>query len=104
MSATNITHDSPTRGPAKPLPYVISGVLLAAAIVMPLVVPMYAKDGPHLFGFPFFYWYQMMWVPICAILIGICYWLLTAEDKRRRAAVRPEPGHHGKHDAGGEAK
>ena len=104
MSATNITHDSPTRGPAKPLPYVISGVLLVAAIVLPLLVPMYAHADPHLFNFPFFYWYQMMWVPICAILIGISYWLMTAEDKRRRAAVKGQGGSRPGHDAGGEAK
>lgn len=104
MSATNITHDSPTRGPAKPLPYVISGILLAAAIVLPLMVPMYAHADPHLFSFPFFFWYQMLWVPMCAILIGISYWLMTAEDKRRRAAVKDQGGHRGKHDAGGEAK
>ncbi|AIY02806.1 hypothetical protein ART_3207 [Arthrobacter sp. PAMC 25486] len=102
MSATNITHETPTRGPARPLPYVISGILLLAAVIFPLSVPMYAHTDPQLFGFPFFFWYQMMWVPICAILIGICYWLMTAEDKRRRAAVKAPPLHRGKHDAGGE--
>lgn len=104
MSATNVTHDSPTRGPARPLPYVISGILLLAAIVMPLAVPMYAHADPPLFGFPFFFWYQMLWVPICAILIGICYKLMTAEDRRRRAVARDQAGHKGRHDAGGGAR
>lgn len=104
MSATNITHETPTRGPAKPLPYIISGVLLLAAIVFPLLVPMYAHAGPSLFGFPFFFWYQMLWVPICAVLIGISYWLMTAEDKRRRAVLKEQPVHKGKHDAGGESQ
>jgi hypothetical protein len=102
MSATNITHETPTRGPAKPLPYVISGVLLLAAVVFPLLVPMYAHDEPRFFGFPFFFWYQMLWVPICAVLIGIAYWLMAAEDKRRRAVLKEPAIHRGKHDAGGE--
>jgi hypothetical protein len=26
-------------------------------------VPFYARLTPELFGFPFFYWYQLAWVP-----------------------------------------
>jgi hypothetical protein len=37
---------------------------------------------------PFFYWYQLLWVPISAALSGVAYWLVTTEDRRRRAAVR----------------
>ncbi|MCU6481223.1 hypothetical protein QO003_002943 [Arthrobacter silviterrae] len=104
MSYPNTTHDSPTRGPARPMPYVVSGILLAVAIIFPLAVPMYAHADPHLFSFPFFFWYQMLWVPICAILIGICYKLMTTEDKRRRAVLQDQAGRRGRHDAGGEAK
>jgi hypothetical protein len=28
---------------------------------------------PELFGFPFFYWYQLLWVLISAVLAGIVY-------------------------------
>ncbi|MGO4384691.1 DUF3311 domain-containing protein [Specibacter sp. RAF43] len=104
MSISNTTHESPTRGPAKPLPYVISGILLAAAIVLPLSVPLYAHADPHLFGFPFFYWYQMMWVPICAALIGISYKLMITEDNRRRADVKGAGTINGSYDAEGDAK
>ncbi|QNE37312.1 DUF3311 domain-containing protein [Leifsonia shinshuensis] len=79
----------PTRGPARPLPYVISGVLLVIAIVLPLVVPIYARSEPALAGIPFFYWYQMLWVLIDSGLLWICYALIVREDRRRRAAVRP---------------
>ena len=51
--------------------YWISGVLLAIAIVVPLLVSTYAKDKPRLWGFPFFYWYQLMWVFLSAILVSI---------------------------------
>lgn len=102
MSNVNITHETPTRGPARPLPYIISGVLLLAAIVFPLVVPLYAHAKPAVFGFPFFFWYQMLWVPLCALFVGISYWLMTAEDKRRRAIAKQPPAHRGRHDAGGD--
>ena len=40
---------------------VIAGFLLAIPIIALAIVPVYAKDGPRLWGFPFFYWYQFMW-------------------------------------------
>ena len=80
--------DMPTRGPARPGPYIIAGILLATAIVVPLFVPAYSVDEPRLAGMPYFYWYQMMWIPVTAGLVGISYWLVTREDRRRRQAVR----------------
>ena len=87
----------PTRGPARPGPYIITGILLAIAIILPLVVPIYARHAPELFGMPFFYWYQMLWVLIDAVLLWICYRLIVTEDRRRRDAVREHPdspAHH----------
>ncbi|TCC42421.1 DUF3311 domain-containing protein [Kribbella speibonae] len=66
--------------------YWISGVLLVVAVVVPLLVPTYAKVDPHLWGFPFFYWYQLMWVFLSAILVSISYKLLRTEERKRRAA------------------
>jgi len=80
--------DVPTRGPAKYGPYITAGFLLGIAIVFPLYVPAYSADEPRLAGMPFFYWYQMMWIPITSALVGISYWLVGREDRRRRAAVR----------------
>ncbi len=34
---------------------------------------MYARDTPELFGFPFFYWYQFLWVILTAALLGLVY-------------------------------
>lgn len=84
----SVTRDTPTRAPARPLPYVIAGILLAAAIVFPLLPQMYSFDAPRLGGMPFFYWYQLLWVPISAILSGFAYWLVTTEDRRRRREAR----------------
>ncbi len=38
-----------------------------------LWVPFYNSRDPVLFGFPFFYWYQLLWVPVTAILTYIVY-------------------------------
>ncbi|MCX7521432.1 DUF3311 domain-containing protein [Microbacterium sp. STN6] len=78
----------PTRGPARPAPYVISAILILIAIALPLIPPIYARAEPALFGIPFFYWYQMLWVLIDAGLLWICYALMTREDRRRREVVR----------------
>jgi hypothetical protein len=36
-------------------------------------VPFYNKELPEVLGFPFFYWYQFLWVPITSLLIWIVY-------------------------------
>ena len=38
-----------------------------------LWVPFYNVRAPEIFGFPFFYWYQFIWVPITSFLIWIVY-------------------------------
>ena len=43
-------------------------VLLILPFLGLLYPPLYATDSPELFGFPFFYWYQLAWVPIAALL------------------------------------
>lgn len=64
----------------------IAGVLLTAAIVVPLWVSHYAKEEPRLWGFPFFYWYQLAWVFVAAALVSVSYWLVRGEERKRRAA------------------
>ncbi len=45
-------------------------VLPAAGLMFPGV---YAKADPALFGFPFFYWYQILWVVLTSVITGIVY-------------------------------
>jgi Protein of unknown function (DUF3311) len=45
-----------------------------------LCVPIYAARQPALFGFPFFYWYQLAWVPLTSLLLWIVYRRLPDED------------------------
>ena len=82
--------DIPTRGPARPGPYVASTTLIAIAIIVPLIVPLYAFAEPSLWGIPFFYWYQLLWVFIASGLLAIAYLIIRKEDRRRRDAVRDE--------------
>lgn len=79
--------ETPTRGPARPGPYVVAGVLLALGIIIPLIVPIYARKDPELFGMPFFYWFQILEVILEAILLWIIYSIVIREDRRRRREV-----------------
>ncbi|HEU5025881.1 MAG TPA: DUF3311 domain-containing protein [Spirillospora sp.] len=62
---------------------VVAGVLLVAPFAVYLAVPTYAKAGPHVAGFPFFYWWQLLWVVLTALCIGGAH-LLT----RKRGAAK----------------
>ncbi len=53
-------------------------VLLLVVFVIALAVPIFNRTGPALFGFPFFYWYQLACVPVASILIFIVF---RAEDR-----------------------
>jgi hypothetical protein len=56
-------------------------VLLAPAVVLPLLVGIYDKNDPELWGFPFYYWFQFLLIPIAAVLTTIAYRLSKADDK-----------------------
>ena len=43
----------------------------------------YNKAEPALAGMPFFYWYQLVWVIIGAVLTAIVYFATEAEARRR---------------------
>jgi hypothetical protein len=48
-------------------------LLLLVPYIGLLWVPFYNAKAPALFGFPFFYWYQLAWVPVTSLLIWIVY-------------------------------
>ena len=48
-------------------------LLLLVPYIGLLWVPFYNIKTPELFGFPFFYWYQLAWVPLTSILIWLVY-------------------------------
>ena len=48
-------------------------LLLILPFIGLLWVPFYNSAEPELWGFPFFYWYQFVWVFITSFLIWIVY-------------------------------
>jgi Protein of unknown function (DUF3311) len=48
--------------------------ILLVPFIGTLWVPLYARVEPTLWGVPFFYWYQIMWVPLTSLIVGIVYW------------------------------
>ncbi|MGA5817768.1 DUF3311 domain-containing protein [Kitasatospora sp. NPDC094028] len=58
---------------------------LAVPVVALLWVPSYSKSAPALGGVPFFYWYQLMWVPLAAVFTGAAHLLLSRDEKHRAA-------------------
>jgi hypothetical protein len=56
-------------------------VLLLPAIVLPLLVGIYARSEPELWGFPFFFWFQFLLIPVAALLTTAAY-QLTKGDPR----------------------
>jgi len=48
-------------------------LLLLVPCVALIWVPFYNRSLPELFGFPFFYWYQLLWVPGASLLTYIVY-------------------------------
>lgn len=57
--------------------------LLLLPFVGLLWVPVYNLREPALLGFPFFYWYQLAWVPATSLLLYLVY----------RGGAHEEPGH-----------
>ena len=64
-------------------------VLLAPerpAVVVPLLVPLYDSEDPTLFGFPFYFWFQLALIPAAVILTAIAFVLAKGADRRDREA------------------
>jgi hypothetical protein len=82
--------DTPSAAPG-PLPAVtparvLAGLSLAVPVVALLWVSSYARLTPKLGGMPFFYWYQILWIPVSALFTGAAYLLLNHDAKQRKAA------------------
>jgi Protein of unknown function (DUF3311) len=66
-----VDHD--TVPPARTGLLVLAGVLLMLPIVALMWVSSYSRDEPRLAGFPFFIWYQFLWVFLCSALTYTAY-------------------------------
>jgi hypothetical protein len=61
-------------------------LLLLLPFIGLLWPPFYAKDHPRLAGFPFFYWYQFLWVLLGAGITALVYLLTTPRASRTPTA------------------
>ncbi|MDA8282353.1 MAG: DUF3311 domain-containing protein [Actinomycetota bacterium] len=75
----------PLRAAEAPGTYAVVAVLLLAAMVALLWLPSYAHLTPSLGGFPFFYWYSILWLLINAACQFAAYQILVAGRRRARA-------------------
>jgi uncharacterized membrane protein YhaH (DUF805 family) len=48
-------------------------LLLLIPFVATLIPNFYNSASPELGGIPFFYWYQLLWIILTGILMGIVY-------------------------------
>ena len=87
MSAdTEVDHD--TVPPANKGLLAVAAVLLALPMIALLWVSSYSRKEPVLWGFPFFIWYQFLWVFLCSAMTYAAYRLVL-----KARPHRPMPGH-----------
>ncbi|MBV8695328.1 MAG: DUF3311 domain-containing protein [Ktedonobacteraceae bacterium] len=48
-------------------------LLLAVPFIVLLWPPFYNFQDPTLIGIPFFYWFQLLWIIITAIITAVVY-------------------------------
>jgi Protein of unknown function (DUF3311) len=48
-------------------------LLLLLPLAGTLVPPLYNTEDPTLGGIPFFYWYQLLWVPLSVLATWVVY-------------------------------
>ncbi len=66
--------------------WIVVGILIAVGIVVPLLVWVYDSETPTLGGFPFFYWFQFLLIPIVSVLTFVAFRIslrATAKDRPR---------------------
>jgi Protein of unknown function (DUF3311) len=80
--------DAGTGPPANKALLTAAAVLLALPIVGLLWVPSYARVEPSLQGFPFFIWYQFLWVFLCAACTWAAHRLVLIARPRRPLSSR----------------
>jgi hypothetical protein len=63
---------------------IAAGICLIIPFVALLWVNSYSRLTPTFIGIPFFYWYQLAWVPVAAALTFTAYVLVRREERARK--------------------
>ena len=48
-------------------------VILFIPFFVAIWVPLFNRVEPSLFGIPFFYWFQFVWIIVAAVVTGLAY-------------------------------
>ena len=86
MSPDFPTRPIPSSGPAAPVARTDRNPwnwLLLIPITLPLLTFVYNRETPTLFGFPFFFWFQMLFAPV-AVLAGVAAFYLARRSRSKR--------------------
>ena len=52
-------------------------LLFVVQFLVALWPPLFNRLEPRFLGMPFFYWFQLLWVLVCAVLTAIVYFVTT---------------------------
>jgi hypothetical protein len=63
----------PTNTPSTPRKSLSTWLLLLIPYLALCFPQIYARTSPVVLGFPFFYWYQFLWVILTSLILGIIY-------------------------------
>ena len=80
-SPGGVDHD--TVPPARTGLLALAAVLLVIPVIALMWVSSYSRDEPRLGGFPFFIWYQFLWVFLCSFCTWMAYRQIAAARPRR---------------------
>lgn len=84
--------DTGSAPPANRTLQTVAAVLLALPIVALLWVDSYSRMEPVLAGFPFFIWYQFLWVFLCAACTWAAFRLVLIARPRRPLSAHGAKG------------
>jgi uncharacterized membrane protein len=72
--------------------------LLVVPIAVPLLVPLFNRVEPTLFGWPFYYWFQLLLVGLGVLTTSIVYRMTRrsrADQQAARDAIARDAGKRG---------
>ena len=69
--------------------YIVLAILILFPSIVNLLVPLYNKDMPEIFGIPFFYWFQTIWLIICSGFY-LAFALLVKKEEEKNASAAEE--------------
>ena len=86
----DVDHD--TVPPARTGLLAVAGVLVLIPIVALMWVGSYSKVDPRLGAFPFFVWYQFLWVFLCSAMTYAAYRIVLVARPHRPMHHVDDPG------------